>query len=1203
MAHLRLSFLGSPEVWYGRQTLSFATRKVLALLIYLTVEEGLHPREKLVTLFWPESDPVHGRGALRTTLGHLRRTLEKAVPPGSQTYLVVKADALGFNATSDFELDLRTIGAALGAEQARLLQEAIRRYRGDFLEGFGLPDAPAFDDWVTFQRQHWHHQMNSAFDRLSRWQSAGRQFEEGIATAVRWVAHDRLNEAAHRRLMQLHVLAGNRTAALQAYQACRTILAQEVAAEPSPETDALARRIRDVRLATDDVRLEAQNQKRETEIVNRHWIIAFVGRTAEHLQLVTAYHTARQGQAQVVLIEGEAGIGKSRLATEFLSWAAVHGPDVLRGRTFEAGGRLPYQPLVEALRQRVEQENAPEDLLSDVWLAELSRLLPELRDRYPDLPLPSGDETVARTRLLEAVARLGQALAARAPVVLFIDDIQWADTASLDVLHYCGRVWTESHTPILLLLTIRSEALATTSALGEWLLALGRDVSLTRLALGPISADEMQELVETLTGIQDRRDIFASFAEWLFTETAGQPFYISEMIKALIEQGMLQSRRDEQGIWVVDWQVGAQPAVALQGLIPPGVREVIVTRLQRLSPGATALLTAAAVIGRDCSFERLCRVAGISDGEGLPSLDELLAGRLLLETADLIHPYTFAHDKIRDVVYTEAGAARRRLYHRQAFTLLEATAAAAEVAHHALAAGLSEPAFRYSLAAGDSAMALFAVRDAIVHYEQARDQLSLIGDQSSIGDSVQHLFLRLGRAYELMGDYQYAQTIYQELLALAQESKRPAMACIALNRLGTLAVHTYAFETAAAWLQQALRVAEESDNKAVLAETEWSLAQLAYHTFDYPATLLHGQRTLALARELNNQELIAGSLNTLAYAEALLGQLRDCQAHMEEAKTRYATLGNRALEADCLTIIGLVKLWQGQLEAGIVDARAAYSISQEINNPWGQIASSAVLAFGLMDKGDYEEALHFARQGRQQAQVHDMVLVSFLNLLVFGMVERAFLALERARATHLEAADLNERAQSEAFAEMIAAELCADCALAEEWEAATRYARQALALRKYTALPLVISPHWPETAALLRGSEVDLAREDAHRWGQLVGHIPRYRLSYLRSLAILAEWDCSQEQAIAHLEEANALAEEIGLPGERWQILAKLEELYQSKGNAKRAREAFGQAAAITQALAAKIDDQGLRAGFLAAGPVQRLLAKVTPLSPKDDSF
>src|SRR5207253_7900030 len=115
------------------------------------------------------------------------------------------------------------------------------------------------------------------------------------------------------------------------------------------------------------------------------------------------------GAAQAVVLVGEAGIGKTRLAHEFADWAAADGADVLRARALEVGGRVPYQPLVQALRARLERANAPEDVLSDVWLAELSRLLPELRDRYPDLPLPAADEATAQPRLFEAVARLGEA--------------------------------------------------------------------------------------------------------------------------------------------------------------------------------------------------------------------------------------------------------------------------------------------------------------------------------------------------------------------------------------------------------------------------------------------------------------------------------------------------------------------------------------------------------------------------------------------------------------------------------------------------------------------------------------------------------------------------------------------------------------------------------------------------------------------------
>src|SRR5213082_3405689 len=144
-----------------------------------------------------------------------------------------------------------------------------------------------------------------------------------------------------------------------------------------------------------------------------------------------------------MLLVGEAGIGKTRLASEWLAWARAQGAEVLGGQAFEMGGRLPYQPLVEALRPRLEAENAPEDLLEDLWLAELSRLLPELRVRYPDLPAPTQDELTAKIRLFEAVARLLEALAKRAPLVLFVDDLQSADEASLDLLRYLGHSWKE----------------------------------------------------------------------------------------------------------------------------------------------------------------------------------------------------------------------------------------------------------------------------------------------------------------------------------------------------------------------------------------------------------------------------------------------------------------------------------------------------------------------------------------------------------------------------------------------------------------------------------------------------------------------------------------------------------------------------------------------------------------------------------------
>jgi predicted ATPase len=518
--------------------------------------------------------------------------------------------------------------------------------------------------------------------------------------------------------------------------------------------------------------------------------------------LIKVYHTVQRGQTQVVLLEGEVGIGKTRLATEFLAWAEIEGADVLRGQAFESGGQLPYRPMIEALRPRIERENAPDDLLSDTWLAELSRLLPELCDRYPDLPAPVGDKSVARNRLFEAVARLGQALAARTPLVLFIDDVQWADAASLDVLHYLARRFAESQTPAFLLLTLRMEERDMPPGLVEWRTGMERAVPLTRLPLGPLAIEDIVRLLQTLggtTGEDERRAADRErFGQWLFAETEGQPFYLMETLKVLLERCVLASRPNDDGGWTIDFTAAMEHETVVRGFFPPSVREVIVARLYRLPPNAFALLVAGTIFGQGITFERLCQVADLTERDGLPALDEVLHSGLLLESERQGGPmtdgrYVFAHAKIRAVVYAEAGEARRSIFHRRALEVLQAASEpAAELAYHALAAGLAEPAFHWSLAAGDEAMRVVAVTSAISFYEQARHLMDERFHGLDLGamlpaPEIERLYTHLGRAYELNAEWEKARAVYTLMLAYAQDASQPVMESTALNHLTILA--------------------------------------------------------------------------------------------------------------------------------------------------------------------------------------------------------------------------------------------------------------------------------------------------------------------------------------------------------------------------------------------------------------------------------
>jgi DNA-binding SARP family transcriptional activator len=800
MSDVRFTLLGPPEVRHADQVLLFSTRKEFALLIYLAVEGRVHSRKHLSELFWPEGDAMHGRAALRITLLHLRHLLGEDAGVEHISHLFVSRDTLGLDLTSDIELDLLTVHEAWKLARAstrtaltmsedvhrslfHTLQQATNLARGEFLEGFSLRDAPAFDDWARFQREYWHLHINENFDRLSQLQFEAGDLAPAIETVNRWLVLMPQHEEAYRRLMRLYFAAGDRAAALHAYDVCRAMLATGMQTEPTQETMALAHRMRAV---TPPHRKEIPETPGALSpaTLNEGPLL---GRTTELSTLIKVYHTAQLGQTQVVFLEGEAGIGKTRLATAFLAWAEVEGADVLQGRAFDTGGHLPYQPVIEALRPRIERENAPDDLLSDIWLAELTRLLPELCDRYPDLPAPQGDKSVARNRLFEAVARLGQSLAARTPLVLFIDDVQWADAASLDVLHYLTRSWSESATPALLLLTLPLKTRGLLPEFDEWRTGMEHAVSLTRLQLSPLTTGDIKRLLQALGGKEKRQATHLErFGQWLFAETEGQPFYLMETLKVLLERGVLVSRQNEEGGWTLDFSTAMGHETVLRGFFPPSVREVICARLDRLTPNAFALLAAGAVLGQSITFGHLCQVADLEEEVGLPALDEVIHNGLLHESErEAEHmtagSYVFAHQKIRAVVYAEAGEARRYIFHRRALQALQAAAApAAELAYHALAAGLAEPGYHWSIAAGDEAMQVFAVRDALTFYEQARHLLAELVHGLGLltmlpAPEIEHLYIHLGRAYELNAEWEKARTAYTSMLAYAREAGESVM--------------------------------------------------------------------------------------------------------------------------------------------------------------------------------------------------------------------------------------------------------------------------------------------------------------------------------------------------------------------------------------------------------------------------------------------
>jgi DNA-binding SARP family transcriptional activator/tetratricopeptide (TPR) repeat protein len=1258
MGLLRLAVLGSPEMFHDGSRLTFSLRKAQALLVYLAVEGGMHSRSKLAAFLWPDSEPHDARTALRNAITLLRSLLADS-SPSQRSHLLIEHELLGLDPHAPLEMDLDVVQQAwsqaqefstIPSEQLRASlvaqwQGALSLVRGPFLDGFWLREEAPFDEWVQLQQRQWQVRLQVLCDRLSSWQEAAGELEQARVTLMRWLALDPLQEEAYRRLMRLQLAVGDPTAALQVYATYRARLADELQVEPSPDTVALAEKIR----ATEAHRRGSPSARPATaaNALPTELVTPLVGRAAAFSQIVSRYRQVRQGQPQAVLVVGEAGIGKTRLAREFVAWARAQSAEVLSGQTLEAGGRLPYQPLVEALRLRLEEENAPEDLLDDPWLAELSRLLPELRVRYPDLPAPTQDELTAKVRLFEAVARLLDALAQRAPLVLLLDDLHQVDVASLDLVRYLGRHWIRHGTRVLLLGTVHSEGRELNPLLSAQLADLGRDLPVTKVTLQTLSQAETLQLIEAIVGAgehgmarpswggpgawpsQASEKPLVGLGDFLFAYTGGQPFYLLETLKMLRDREWLVPRLGTDGTWRLEPTLEMAAAVAQERsqreLLPPSVRAMILARLSRLSQAARQLVMASTVLDNQATAQRMWQVAELGVHAGVEALEEAVGSGMLREgEAGRGRPasYRFAHDLIREVVYTELGEARRQILHQRAFVLLHSEGArASELAYHALEAGQAEAAYRNSVQAGDEAVAVFAVDDAIGHYEQARSLLQERQPMQTVleASEVEHLYAYLGRAYGLQNAWEQAQEAYKEFVAYAQRQHQPTLVSMTLNRMAVLAVQQSNDKPQVhALMEEARRMAETSHDQRALAETEWNQAQITTAVWEDPKSAFpHGEHALELARGIHDQELEARSLSSLGGIHILAGDFQEAIRCVEASLALYAALGTeptasrelsvahflsgapptqplsyRASEALCWELLAIAQAQGGKVHNSIRSGRMALALSKEIQNVWVQINSTIGLTHGLLDAGAYEEALVLT----QHAVALARTLPSAINfqdlLLALGSTYQALQQWDEAGSTLEEAVAVAETLDLGPSRVNALSRLCMHYAVAEQWEQAHRNALKAITLRERlnsTLIALDFYPHY-ETEALLRGGHESQARAEVHRLGERLGPSPRFHIPYLRSLAVLAVWDEQKEQAIGHLREAAQVAADIGLPAEQWQIQAALGGLYKARGKPAQAHTVLSEAARIIEELAEGIGDVALRTRFLTAPPIQQVV-------------
>jgi tetratricopeptide (TPR) repeat protein len=368
---------------------------------------------------------------------------------------------------------------------------------------------------------------------------------------------------------------------------------------------------------------------------------------------------------------------------------------------------------------------------------------------------------------------------------------------------------------------------------------------------------------------------------------------------------------------------------------------------------------------------------------------------------------------------------------------------------------------------------------------------------------------------------------------------------------------------------------------AIRAETEMHIAQLSFYRFDIVSTLTYGKRALQLARKEGLQEIAARSLYALSLATLLQGDWEAVISYAREARDLYQVLHNPSMEAQCLKQIAKTHISTGQLQEGLAAARESYKIDLEVGDPSMIVYSAYHLVTALLETGAYSEALSLAQQTMTTARTCNNAIMLALSLTTLGRVYRALLDLPSAYRAHNEALTCYRDLPQEPLIEQIDADLCVDCVLAHNWGEAHTYAMQALNRHNEHSYAYQTFTRWYETAALLQAGDLQRATQDVQRFEERTHNNPRYRIPYLRAQAELDRHQQHVKQALEHLHEATALAQQIGLPGELWSLEIERAELFAQSGDQLEANRSRAHAVEIAHTLVDDITDERTRSRFL----------------------
>ncbi len=868
-------------------------RKIAGVLAYLTLE-GPTPRSRLAGLLWPESSEATARNNLAQTLRRLKQAA------GAE--LVVGSDTL---ALQNLPSDLAELEVAHFAGRHPELAEAS----GLLLEGFDYDDCPEYEDWLLVQREKLAEMRRVSLAALADELEQSGQYREALSYAERLLESDALSETAHRRVMRLWYLLGDRSAAIAAFERCRGRLLREMGVEPLPETRALLRLIERGEPLTPHG--PAPRPEIPLSVLRPPRLL---GREAEWAQMEQAW-----AQGQAILLTGPPGAGKSRLVQDFLS-SQGHA-FIFEGRPGDVG--IPYATHSRICRQILGYFPG---LALPGWVKlELARLLPELGPAQP--PLQTQAE---KLRFFQAHAELVRLAAAEGMGLVCLDDLHFADMASLEVLHFVFSQYWGRPGSLRTALSFRTGELP--AGMEELLSQAVQSGLAMRIEVQPLGAAAVQGLLESLElpGLQEAPD----WAQALCRHTGGNPFFLLETLRSLWESGGLGQRKP-----------GRLP-------VSSKITTLIQSRLQRLSLGAQRLVRTAAVAGSDFSPELAATVL-----QSTPL--ELLEPWVELEAAQLLRGSTFVHDLLYEATLEGVPASIKTYLHQQIARYLESQQAdPARIAAHWLE-GEPPRAIPFLIQAARKAEAAYQLAEAAQFYQRALELAEQTGDAGQTFDLLEALSQVMSR----FDTGQRHAALVERMLALADTPARRARAwlCEAI-RLGE---HAYGPEAEQA-ARQGLQEAEEAGLPDLRVRLLDALAQALFVQRKTPALIEALEQLLQLHRERGDvlQAAICTSRLGIAYDQLerhreALGFYREAGPVLERSDNRLMQVGFHHNRAVCLAALGYA---EAALEAQLQAQRLLEGVQGAVGREVHHLNNLALLYYDLERYAEAQQALERALQ-------------------------------------------------------------------------------------------------------------------------------------------------------------------------------------------------------------------------------------------------